>query len=165
MKYFIEPNDGAGESGELTAKFKKLLPHFHATHDWMPTAAVELLNDVAAVHRIPFRNALGAATERVILTGEPLPVDLADAPWSEPAKNGLRVAWNVTPHAKEYRLGTSLRSRILVHNSGDEPVFFIMPSWQQSSTHAARDAKDEAIKVTSTYSTTIGDDEDLPACP
>jgi hypothetical protein len=155
VKYFIELNDRAGESGAPTAKFKELLPRFDATHDWTAVDAVALIDDVSAVHRLPLINANRAAAGRVMLTGEPLPAELKAAPWGKPAPNGLRVAWHVQPHAKEYRLGTSLRSRILVHNSGGEAVFFIMPSWQQSSTHAARDAQDEAIEVSSTYWTTM----------
>ncbi|MDA1247938.1 MAG: DUF1549 domain-containing protein [Planctomycetota bacterium] len=155
VKYFIELNDGAGESGRLTAKFKALLPRFDATHDWTASDAVALIDAVSAIHRIPLSNAIEAAAERVILTGEPLPPELKAAPWGEPAKNGLRVAWLLEPRANEYRLGTSLKSRILVHNSGQEAVFFVMPSWQQSSQHAAHDAKDVAIEVTSTEWTTM----------
>jgi beta-lactamase regulating signal transducer with metallopeptidase domain len=155
VKYFIELNDGDGEGGMLSKKFEQQLPRFAATRDWTQADAVALLDDVAAIHTIPLRNMLDAAAERVILTGEPLPAKLADAPWGKPASNGLRVAWHLEPRAKEYSLGTALKSRLLVHNSGKEPVFFIMPSWQQSSKHAAIDGGNAAIEVSSTYWTTM----------
>jgi hypothetical protein len=46
-------------------------------------------------------------------------------------------------------------SRILVHNSGKKSAIFIMPSWQQSGSHTAHDAKGAAIDVSSTYWTTM----------
>lgn len=155
VKYFVELKEGEGEGGQLSKKFKELLPRFVATRDWDPIEAVALLDEVSDIHRIPFRNLLDAAGERVILTGEPLPADLKNAPWGEPAKNGLRAARILEPAAKEYRLGTSIRSRILLHNSGKQPVFFVMPNWQQSGQHKANDGKDKAIQVTSTEWTTI----------
>jgi beta-lactamase regulating signal transducer with metallopeptidase domain len=155
VKYFIELNDG----GDLATKFKKLQPRFVATHDWTPADAVKLLDDVAAIHRIPFSNALRSAAGRVILSGEPLPAELKNARWSKPAANGLRVAWHLehpddsqkvgmephpiptiwmlVPSPKKYPLGSVFKSRLLVHNSGKKPVFFIMPSWQQTSKHSA----------------------------
>lgn len=151
VKYFIELNDGI----ELAEKFELLLPRFKATVDWSQADAVALLDEATAIHTIPLNNMLVAATERIVMTGEPLPADLADAPWGQPAPNGLRAAWHLEPVAKEHRLGTSLKSRLLVHNSGKQTVFFIMPSWQQPGGHAARDAKDVAIKVSSTSWTTM----------
>ncbi|MGZ0173877.1 MAG: hypothetical protein ACKVHE_30575, partial [Planctomycetales bacterium] len=173
VKYFIELNDG----GALAPKFKTLLPRFDATHDWTQADAVALLNDVGAVHRIPFSNALSAAAERVILPGDPLPPELKNITWGRRDASGLRVAWylqheddrqkqQVEPHKnpgiwqlvpspRTYQLGSVFKSRILVHNSGKEPVFFVMPSWQQSSTHAAHDDKGTEIKVTATEWTTM----------
>lgn len=138
------------EVKELVAKFEAMLPRFDATGDWSQADAVALLDDVAAVNSIPLLNTSNIAEQRVILTGEPLPPELVDAPWGAPADNGLRVTWHLSPRAKEYRLGTSLKSRILVHNSGEETVIFSMPSWQQSSSHTAHDDGDKAIKVSST---------------
>lgn len=153
VEYFNQLNKD--EVKELVAKFEAMLPRFDAMVDWSQADAVALLDDVAAVHSIPLLNTLNIAEQRVILTGEPLPPELVDAPWGEPADNGLRVAWHLSPRAKEYRLGTSLKSRILVHNSGEETVIFSMPSWQQSSTHTAHDDGDKAIKVSSTDWTTM----------
>ena len=155
VKYFIELNKDEGAGGKLSVKFEQLLPRFVATRDWTPTDAIALLDEVSAIHTIPLRNALDAAAEKSILTGEPLPVLLKECRWGKPAENGLRVAWPLEPRRKEYRLDTSLRSRILVHNSGREPVVFVMPSWQQSGGHVARDSNNEDIRVTSVEWTTI----------
>lgn len=155
VRYFVELNDGAGEGGEMSKRFKELLPRFDATRDWSPIEAVSLLDAVSDIHTIPFNNSLDTASERVILTGDPLPSDLADAPWGKPSKNGLRVARILEPASKEYRLGQSIRSRILLHNSGRQTVFFVMPNWQQTSAHKATRKDGEAIQVTSTSWTTI----------
>lgn len=155
VRYFISLNKDDKAGHDYAVRFEKLLPRFDASHDWTQAEAVALLNDVAAIHPIPLRNTLDAAAEKVILTGEPLPAELTDAPWGKPAPNGLRVAWHLEPRAQAYPLGTLLRSRILVHNSGKEPVFFIMPSWQQSSKHTAHDADGAAIQVSSVYWTTM----------
>ena len=61
--------------------------------------------------------------------------------WPTPLGAGHRPtasAWpgNWSP-AKEYRLGTSLGSRILVHNSGEKAAVFIMPTWQVVGGHVA----------------------------
>tara|TARA_R110002072_G_C7978294_1_gene535843 strand:- start:29319 stop:32906 length:3588 start_codon:yes stop_codon:yes gene_type:complete len=177
VKYFIELNDGAGEGGGLSAKFKTLLPRFDATRDWTLIEAVALLDDVSAVHRIPLSNALAAADEQVIRPGDPLPPELKNVSWGARDASGLRVAWylqheddrqipQVEPHhnpgiwllvpsPRTYQLGSVFKSRILVHNAGDQPVFFVMPTWQQSSTHAVQDAKGAEIEVTAVEWTTM----------
>jgi hypothetical protein len=134
----------------LSERFEKLLPRFDATHDWSEADAVALIDDVAAIHRIPLDTALDAAEENAIHTGAPLPEELASIPWGQPSPDGLRAAYLVEPRAKEYPLGTSLGARILVHNAGKKPVVFTMPSWQQAASHAAHDAKGTAIAVSST---------------
>ena len=116
-------------------KFEQLLPRFDAAHDWTQSDAIALLDDISAVHEIPLENTLDAAERNMIRTGEPLPADLADAPWGRPSPDGLRVAW-LWRRTKQYRLGTLLSSRILIHNSGETAVF-IMPAWQQSRSNAA----------------------------
>lgn len=155
VKYFIELNDVEGEARGMSAKFKKLLPKFDATRDWNLFDAIALLDEVSAIHTIPLRNFIGAASQRIVHVGEPLPADLNDAPWGKPTENGLRAAVLIEPRAKEYPLGSSLKARIFIHNSGKQTAFFIMPSWQQTSAHTAQDAKDGAIKITSTSWTTM----------
>ncbi len=151
VEYFISLNEGL----DLSAKFEQLLPRFDATVDWTKSDAVALLDDTAAIHRIPLLTTLAAAEEAIIHSGLPLPAELKDAAWGQAAPSGLRAAWLLEPRAKWHRLGTSLKSRILVHNSGQQAVIFAMPSWQQTSEHSAHDANGATINVTSTYWTTL----------
>jgi beta-lactamase regulating signal transducer with metallopeptidase domain len=152
VRYFIELNKKDSENGRnLSEKFEKLLPRFDATRDWTESDAVALIDDVAAIHRIPLNTALETAEANAIHGGEPLPADLENAPWGQPSPDGLRVAYLVEPRAKQYPLGTPLGARILVHNAGKKPVVFVMPSWQQSASHAAHDAKGAAIAVSSMH--------------
>src|SRR5207249_4445513 len=153
--YFISLNKDDQGGHDLAVKFELLLPRFDAAGDWTQSDAIALLDDISAIHTIPLRTTLEAAQETILLAGEPLPAELAGAAWGQPAPDGLRVAWLLEPRAKEYPLGTSLKSRILLHNSGKKTVIFIMPSWQQSAKHTAHDAKEAAINVSSTYWTTM----------
>src|SRR5436190_14778158 len=57
--------------------------------------------------------------------------------------------------AAEHRLGTPLRSRILIHNAGKIDVVFRAPTWHQSAGHKARDAKGAEIGIESTEWTTL----------
>lgn len=155
VKYFISLNKDDQGGHDLAVKFELLLPRFDAAGDWTQSDAIALLDDISAIHSIPLRNTLEADEVTIIRAGEPLPAELAGAAWGQPAANGLRVAWLLEPRAKEYRLGTSLRSRILLHNSGKEAALFRVPSWQQSSAHTAHDATGAAINVSSTYWTTM----------
>ena len=155
VKYFISLNKDDQWGRDLAVKFEALLPRFDATGDWTQSDAIALFDDISAIHSIPLNNTLDAAAENIIHAGEPLPAELAGAAWGQPSPDGLRVAWLLEPRAKEYPLGTSLKSRILVHNSGKKAAIFIMPSWQQSATHTAHDAKGTAINVSSVYWTTM----------
>ena len=155
VKYFISLNKDDPWGHDSAVKFEALLSRFDATGDWTQSDAIALLDDISAISSIPLNNTLGAAAESIIHAGEPLPAELAGAAWGQAAPDGLRVAWLLEPRAKEYPLGTSLKSRILLHNSGKKTVIFIMPSWQQSASHAAHDAKGAAINVSSTYWTTM----------
>ncbi len=163
VKYFISLNKDQQGGRAFAQKFEKLLPRFDAARDWTPSDAIALIDDVSAIEEIPLLNALEDAERNMIRGGEPLPAELADAPWGSPADAAykpfaspcnLRVAWLLEPRAKEYPLGTPLKSRILVHNAGKETVIFVMPSWQQSLGHTARDASGAAIKVSGVSWTT-----------
>jgi hypothetical protein len=155
VKYFISLNKDEPAGRDLAVKFEQLLPRFDEARDWTQAEAVALVDEVSAIHSIPLTTTLEAAYETILLGGEPLPAELADAAWGQPAPNGLRVAWLLEPRTKEYRLGTELKSRILLHNSGQETAIFSVPSWQQSSEHAAHNATGAAINVSSTYWTTM----------
>ena len=96
-------------------------PALDATHDWSGLDAVALLDELAAVQDTPIEmaldNEIGAHHSH---RGMPLPPELAKAPWGAALPNGLRMAWLLEPRTAEYRLGTPLESRILIHNAGQE---------------------------------------------
>ena len=155
VNYFISLNKDDPWGHDSAVKFEALLSRFDATGDWTQSDAIALLDDISAISCIPLNNTLDAAAENVIHAGEPLPAELTGAAWGQPAPDGLRVAWLLEPRAKEYPLGTSLKSRILLHNSGQTAVIFIVPSWQQSASHTAHDAQGGVINVSSVYWTTM----------
>ena len=59
------------------------------------------------------------------------------------------MAWLLEPRAAEYRLGTPLNSRILIHNAGKDVIVFRTRAWHQGR-HTARDTKGANIKVDAT---------------
>jgi hypothetical protein len=133
-----------------------MLPRFDASRDWNAQDAVALLDELAALQTTPISMALVHENEGIIRTGATLPRELANAPWGEALPNGLRLAWLLEPRAAEYRLGTPLKSRILIHNSGKIDVVFRTRTWHQSGGHKARDAKGANIAIETTDWTTIG---------
>jgi beta-lactamase regulating signal transducer with metallopeptidase domain len=156
---FISNNKNDAWGGPSAQKMAPLVPRFGAApadHDWKPADVVSLLDDIAAVSTIPLEVTMSMSTGDTLLTGAPLPKELAKAPWGDAQLNGLRLAWLLEPRAAEYRLGTPLRSRILIHNSGKNPVAFRTRYWHQSAAHKARDASGAEIKVDSTFWTTRG---------
>lgn len=84
-------------------------------------------------------------------SGSPLPESLSRVARAVPAENGLRVAWLLEPPAESYALGTVLKSRVLFHNSGQNPIMFLTETWHQDDQHQARDADGQEIKVGSTW--------------
>ena len=146
-----------------TPKFAELLKRIDTSRDWKPTEAVALLNDVTGIDRqMPECVELFGLTQAMqdsqffslggaVKTGQPLPAELANAPWGNAQQNGLRTAWLLEPRAKEYRLGTPLKSRILFQNAGRNVVVFRALTWNQSNAHKARDAKGAEIGVSSVY--------------
>jgi hypothetical protein len=59
------------------------------------------------------------------------------------------MAWLLEPRAPEHPLGTPLKSRILIQNTGKDQVVFRTRSWHQAA-HTARDANGAAINVEAT---------------
>ncbi len=114
-----------------------------------------LLDDLAAVEDSPIKMVLEKETERSIQTGKPLPPELARAPWGQALPNGLRMAWLLEPRGAEYRLGTALASRILIHNTGNTLVVFRTRTWHEGR-HKATDAKGAEIKVEAVSGMTTG---------
>ncbi|NQT11224.1 MAG: DUF1549 domain-containing protein [Planctomycetes bacterium] len=143
---------------ERAPQFAELLKRIDMSHDWAQADAVALLDDVTAIYptlpKWAAKQTLLSAAE-AIRTGQPLPVELENAPWGEAQPNGLRAAWLLDPRAEQHRLDTPLRSRILFHNAGKNTVVFLAMTWNQSSGHKAHDAEGEDIKISSTFWTTL----------
>jgi len=153
VKTFIKNNP----TWETTPQLQKMLPRFDTSRDWSGPDAVALLDELAAVQDTPIKMALDHENAGVIRTGTPLPPELANAPWGEalPFGVGLRHAWLLEPRDAEHRLGTPLKARVLIHNTGKQPVVFRTRTWHQLG-HRASDTKGAEIKVDSTSWTTIG---------
>lgn len=145
VKTFIKNNPTL----ETTPGLEKLLHRFDATRDWSGEEAVSLLDELAALQDTPIAMALDQERLGLVQTGTPLPAGLANAPWGEALPNGLRHAWLLEPRAAEQRLGTALKARVLIHNSGKVAVVFRTRSWHQLG-HEATDAKGAEIKTEST---------------
>lgn len=155
VKEFIRNNTGDLSGDSHAKKMAPLVDRFDATGDWKPDKVVALMDDIAVVTSIPLETTMTELGERTLHTGKPLPKELANAPWGEALPDGLRLAWLLEPRAAEHRLGTPLRSRILIHNSGKDPVVFRTRTWHQSSAHRAQDGQGANIKVDSTDWTTL----------
>ncbi len=140
---------------ETTPKLQAMLPRFDATRDWTGPQAVALLDELAAIQDSPISMALDDEMQQTMRTGAPLPPDLATAPWGQALPSGLRMAWLLEPRAAEHRIGTPLKARILIHNSGKEPIVFRTRTWHQVG-HKAVDAKGTEVKTESTSWTTRG---------
>jgi beta-lactamase regulating signal transducer with metallopeptidase domain len=158
VKEFIRNNTGDVGGDAYAKKMAPLVPRFEAARDrdWKPAEVVALMDDIAAAHTIPLETTREEIEGRRIKTGTLLPKALANAPWGEALPNGLRLAWLLEPRAAEHRLGTPLKSRILLHNAGKIDVVFRTRTWHQSGGHKARDANGADIQIESTEWTTIG---------
>lgn len=152
---FIRLNTGDASGDPYAKKMASLVPRFNTTRDWTPAEAMVLLDDITVVTPIPLETAMEEATTRTIRPGSPLLPERTKAPWGEALPNGLRMAWVLEPHADQHRLGTPLRSRILIHNAGHNTVVFRTRTWHQSGSHKARDAKGAALNIESTDWMTI----------
>ncbi|MBS0201832.1 MAG: DUF1549 domain-containing protein [Planctomycetes bacterium] len=155
IKRFIQLNATDIAGAPYAKKMEVLVPRFEASHDWTLADAVRLLNDIAAITSAPLSMALDEVNSITLVRGAPLPPELANAPWGQPQQSGLRLALMMEPVAKEYRLGTPLKSRLLIHNSGQNVVVFRTRMWHQPGL-TATDAKDADITVNSVSHLTRG---------
>ena len=151
VKTFIKNNP----TWETTPQLEKMLPRLDASREWSGPDAVALLDELAALQATPISMALDREFERTIQTGTPLPSELANSHWGEALPNGLRLAFRLEPRAPKQHLNTPLKSRILIHNAGKEPVVFRTRTFHQPG-HTATDENGEEIKVDSTHWTTLG---------
>ncbi len=155
VREFIRLNTGDA-SGDLYAKkMQLLLPRFEKKGDWKQADVVALLDVIAAVTTIPIERTMDAIRENSLQRGQALPTSLANANWGAALPGGLRLAWVLEPRDKVYPLGSSLKSRVMLHNAGKEPVIFVARSFQQPQ-HSAVSNSGAALKMESTSWTTIG---------
>ena len=96
--------------------------------------------------------------ESTLQRGKLLSASLKRANWGEALPGGLRMAWVLEPRAAQYHLGSALKSHVVIHNSGKEPVMFVTRSFHQPE-HKAKRSSGGSIKVESTFWTTIGRSE------
>ncbi|HWB03808.1 MAG TPA: M56 family metallopeptidase [Verrucomicrobiales bacterium] len=136
---------------ETPAALKTLRPRADASHDWIQSDAITLLDGITAISTAPVRRALMPAEFeddlRNLKAGLPLPVELTSAAWGPPAPNGLRTAWLLEPRGEEYALGSTLKARVLFHNTGRETVIFKSPMWHELGLRSAHDAGGAEIPV------------------
>ncbi|MEO8351303.1 MAG: M56 family metallopeptidase, partial [Chthoniobacteraceae bacterium] len=141
LKTYMDLNAGTEAATKCEAVFKKC----DATHDWTPADAAALLDEIEAVAPSRAEWAMRTNIERTIHTGKPLPDELKDVPWGQPAANGLRIAWLLEPRAETHPLDSVLKSRVLFHNAGIAPVCFATEDWIQTGGHKAKDANGKDI--------------------
>ena len=148
VQEFVRGNlaDKAGEP--YAKKMEPLVSRLDGTRDWQPAEASALLSDIAAVSDSPLVVGLEETAAAKIEGGPSLRKELENAPWGETLPNGLRMACLLEPSAAEYRLGTLLKMRILIHNTGKEAVLFRARSWHHIGLKA-RDAQGAEIEVES----------------
>lgn len=150
VKVFI----GYNPTWETVPKLKEILPRLDATHDWKASDAIALLDEMAAVQDSPLKTAAEKMTAATIRKGEPLPEKFAKVIWGETQPNGLRAAWMLEPGGAEHRVGTALKARLLVQNTGKLPVMARVPTWHQGDV-SARDATGAEVEVSGISWTTI----------
>ncbi|MFO0940728.1 MAG: M56 family metallopeptidase [Pirellulales bacterium] len=142
MNVFI----GYNPTWETVPKLNAILLRLDATRDWKPADAIELLDEVAGIQGTLLEPAPWKGTRQGIRKGNALPIRYADASWGEEQTSGLRAAWLLEPSATEYRIGTAIKVRLLVHNKGQFPVMLQVPTWHQGWVKAA-DAKGVEVQV------------------
>ncbi len=107
-----------------------MLSRFDATRDWTEAEAAALLDAVAEIEKMPINSLLNAyrfSKPANMRLGKPLPAALANVAWGQPVASGLRSACLLEPQAKEIAVGSQMKVRVLVHNSGADPVTFLFP--------------------------------------
>ena len=149
VKEFIRANTGDVAGDPYAKKMAPLEPRFGVAGDWKRADVVALFDDIAAVTTVPLETTMAHLTQRRLQHGQPLPASLEKADWGDPLPSGLRMAYLLEPRAAEYPLGTEVKARIILHNSGKEPVAFIAGSFQQPG-HKAKRADGSELKLDAT---------------
>lgn len=155
VQEFIQLNAGDQFGDPYAKKMQPLLARFENKGDWNQADVVALFDDISDVTTIPLHTTSEQIRERTLQRGQRLPASLEKANWSESFPGGLRMAWVLEPQAEQYHLGSSLKSRVLIHNSGNEPVAFVTRSFHQPE-HKSWKTDGVAVRIESTFWTTIG---------
>ena len=155
VRNFIAMNTGDQSGDPYAKKMQPIVARFEKPGDWSQADASKLFDDIAAVTTIPLETTLEAIREHKLMRGMPLPASLQNSNWGKVLPSGLRMAWILEPAKDQYHLGTSLKSRVVIHNSGNEPVAFVTRNFHQPA-HSATNAAGKAIKLESTTWTTRG---------
>ena len=109
-----------------------LLPRLDASRDWKPADAIALLDEIAAIQDSPLSMVTGDEYDRVIVTGKPLPKELADKEWlwgwGKADASGLHIAWDLQPRAPawHYRSKRGL-------NQSAEPIAAVLVAFRPSA--------------------------------
>jgi beta-lactamase regulating signal transducer with metallopeptidase domain len=142
------------QNPDNATKLDAIRTRIDAKRDWTQAEVATLLDDIAAIATAPIGWAdlpMEFDSFSLIKPGAPLPEDLKDAEWGQPAANGLRAAWLFEPRADQYAMGTVLKPRILFHNVGELPVVFKTETWHQSDSLTAVDANGKALPLNGTW--------------
>jgi beta-lactamase regulating signal transducer with metallopeptidase domain len=150
VKQFVKVNTPDAAGSPYAKKMTPLLGRFDGSRDWTAQEVVALMDDIATVSAAPLSAMTDEINEHTFRTGAPLPKQLADAPWGAVQPSGLRLAWLLEPRAAEHPLGTALKSRILIQNTGNNVVVFRTRTWHQGN-HTARDASGAELKLDATH--------------
>jgi beta-lactamase regulating signal transducer with metallopeptidase domain len=155
VQEFIQLNSGDQYGDAYARKMERLLEKFDRQGDWKQFDVVVLFNDIAEVSTIPLERTMNAVRENTLQRGLPMPASMNDLNWGESLPGGLRMAWALEPRAEKYHRSSELKSRVILHNSGDEPVMFVTRSFHQPQ-HRAVTADGNTVQIESTFWTTIG---------
>ncbi|MEP3479263.1 MAG: M56 family metallopeptidase [Fuerstiella sp.] len=155
---FIRLNSGDTYGAPYAKRMQPLLANFQHQGDWKQTDVVAVFDKIAAVTTIPLNRTMRSIREHTLQQGSPLAPSLKNANWSKRLPSGLRMAWILEPQADEYHLGSALKSRVVIHNTGKEPVAFVTRSFHQPK-HSAKSHDGSQLKIESTNWLTVGQPE------
>lgn len=155
VQEFIRLNSGDTYGDPYAKKMQPLLARFEHQGDWKQADVAALFDEIAAVTAIPLDRTMMWIREHTLQRGGPLASSLKNANWGEPLPSGLRMAWILEPQADKYHLGSSLKSRVVLHNSGKKPVAFVTRSFHQPG-HTAHLPDGSTVAIESTFWTTLG---------
>ncbi|MGB7328583.1 MAG: DUF1549 domain-containing protein, partial [Rubripirellula sp.] len=146
---FIRLNTGDTSGDPYAKKMQPIIARFEPKGDWKQADVVKLFDDIAAVTTIPLERTMNAIRENTLQPGQALPASMQTANWGDALPSGLRMAWVLEPRENKYHLGASLKSRVVLHNAGKEPVMFVTRSFHQPR-HEAASADGATLPMEST---------------